>query len=207
MLHIDEQKVLQTSEGWIPAYLDGSEHRFGVMSIGFLLPTKDSAIVWRGPKKCAMIKQFIESVVWGDLDYLFIDTPPGTSDEHLAVIEALAGSSPSAVIVTTPQLVAISDVDKEISFCNTVELPIEGVIENMSGYKCGHCSHTTNIFSSGGGEQLAAKHSLKFLGRAHISPQFSRIIEKSYERPLDMVEEYSSCDLYPVFKAIFSEIK
>lgn len=197
------RKVMQTSSGWIPAYLDADEQRLAVMSIAFLLPKKDGAVVWRGPKKNAMIKQFVGSVAWGDLDYLFVDTPPGTSDEHLAIVEALQAYHPTAIIVTTPQLVAISDVEKEISFCGTVGLPILGVIENMSGYACKRCSHTTNIFSSGGGEQLAEKHALPFLGRIPINPDFSRMIEAE---DVDLVQAYRECSLYPTFKDILSSL-
>jgi Mrp family chromosome partitioning ATPase len=203
MLHIDDKKVMQTTSGWIPIYLD-TEQRFSAMSIGFLLPNKDSAVVWRGPKKNAMIKQFVESVSWGDLDVLVVDTPPGTSDEHLAIIEAFANhENISAVIVTTPQLVAIADVEKEIAFCKTVNLQVDGIIENMSGYKCKSCAHTTNIFSSGGGQQLAEKHGLKFLGKVPISPEFSRMIES---QSLDLLTEYSRHNLSLIFRDIFKKL-
>lgn len=203
MLHIDDNKVMQTASGWIPTYLD-TDSRFAVMSIGFLLPNKDSAVVWRGPKKNAMIKQFVESVAWGDLDLLIVDTPPGTSDEHLAIMEAFANhSNMSAVIVTTPQLVAISDVEKEIGFCRAVDLKIDGVIENMSGYQCRKCSHTTNIFSSGGGEQLAEKHGLPFLGKVPINPEFSKMIEQS---DLDLLVEYPKCEFSHTFKSMYSKL-
>jgi len=87
-----------------------------------------------------MIKQFLEDVCWGELDYLVIDTPPGTSDEHISIVEYLSNLSPIAVLVTTPQNVAISDVKKELNFCRKVNVPISGIIENMSGYVCPHCS-------------------------------------------------------------------
>jgi Mrp family chromosome partitioning ATPase len=129
------------------------------MSIGFLLTNKNDSVVWRGPKKNgnsytvsiipyviltsfqAMIKQFLQDVYWGELDYLLIDTPPGTSDEHIGIVEYLKEFNPDgAVIVTTPQGVAIADVRKEISFCKKVKLPILGVVENMSGFVCPHCA-------------------------------------------------------------------
>lgn len=203
MFHLQDQKVMQSSSGWVPVYAD-AERRLGVMSIGFLLPSSDSAVVWRGPKKNSMIAQFITNVAWGDLDYLIIDTPPGTSDEHLALVEALAShENVRAVIVTTPQLVAISDVEKEISFCKTVGFPIAGVIENMSGYVCQHCAHCTNIFSSGGGEQLAQKHELRFLGRVPICPAFIRLCERT---DTNIVTDYTSCDLYTTFDSIFTSL-
>jgi len=110
------------------------------MSIGFLLHSRDDAVIWRGPKKSAIIKQFLDDVVWGTLDYLVIDTPPGTSDEHLSTVEKLLPFHPTAIIVTTPQEVSLSDVIKEISFCRRINLPIVGLIENMSGFSCPHCA-------------------------------------------------------------------
>ncbi|KAI8093866.1 cytosolic Fe-S cluster assembly factor CFD1 [Halteromyces radiatus] len=140
MLGLDGKKVHQASQGWVPVYAD--EHqRLSCMSIGFLLASKNDSVVWRGPKKNAMIKQFLQDVYWGDLDYLLIDTPPGTSDEHIGVVEYLKAFQPDgAVIVTTPQAVAVADVRKELSFCRKVKLPILGVVENMSGYICPHCA-------------------------------------------------------------------
>jgi Mrp family chromosome partitioning ATPase len=111
------------------------------MSIGFLLPSKDDAIIWRGPRKNGLIKQFLTDVLWEDLDYLIIDTPPGTSDEHISIIQYLKKTRiAGAVIVTTPQEVALSDVRKEINFCKKTETPILGVVENMSGFVCPHCA-------------------------------------------------------------------
>lgn len=111
------------------------------MSLGFLLQNKDDAVIWRGPKKTAMIKQFLEDVAWGELDYLLIDTPPGTSDEHISVAENLRDYNPDgAVVVTTPQAVSLADVRKELNFCHKVKIPILGVVENMSGFVCPHCA-------------------------------------------------------------------
>jgi len=103
MLALEQSSVHQCDEGWVPVYVD-NDKKLSVMSIGFLLDSKNDPVVWRGPKKTAMIKQFLSDVVWGDLDYLVIDTPPGTSDEHLAVIESIKGKATGAVLVTTPQV-------------------------------------------------------------------------------------------------------
>ena len=112
----------------------------GVMSIGFLLNNPDDAVIWRGPRKNGLIKQFLTDVDWEDLDYLIIDTPPGTSDEHISIVQYLkTNENDGAVIVTTPQEVALSDVRKEISFCRKTNLNIIGVIENMSGLICPCC--------------------------------------------------------------------
>jgi Mrp family chromosome partitioning ATPase len=138
MLGLEGQEVHQSNQGWSPVYF---EDNLAVMSIGFLLPSKDDAIIWRGPRKNGLIKQFFTDVVWEDLDYLIIDTPPGTSDEHISVVQYLKKAKVTgAVIVTTPQEVSLSDVRKEINFCRKTETPIIGVVENMTGFVCPHCN-------------------------------------------------------------------
>lgn len=170
MLGLMGQDVHQSSEGWSPVYVAGDDH-LAVMSIGFMLPKQDDAIIWRGPRKNGLIKQFLTDVNWGPLDCLFIDTPPGTSDEHLSIVTYLAESSmDGAVIVTTPQEVSLMDVRKEINFCKKVNLPVIGVIENMSGYVCPNCSHEAHIFSpsTGGAEAMCKQMGVPFLGRVPL---------------------------------------
>eukprot|EP01112_Ceratiomyxa_fruticulosa_P019224 TRINITY_DN6262_c1_g1_i1.p1 TRINITY_DN6262_c1_g1~~TRINITY_DN6262_c1_g1_i1.p1 ORF type:complete len:272 (-),score=59.58 TRINITY_DN6262_c1_g1_i1:110-925(-) len=170
LLGMEGREVHKSSVGWVPVYGDESQ-RLAVMSIQFLLNERDAPVIWRGPKKLTMIRSFLDDVCWGELDYLIIDTPPGTSDEHIAVCEHLHKYNPDgAVIVTTPQQVSLNDVRKEISFCRKLELPILGVIENMSGYVCPHCEECTNIFSSEGGRLLAEETHTKFLGKIPIDP-------------------------------------
>uniref|UniRef100_G3UF30 NUBP iron-sulfur cluster assembly factor 1, cytosolic n=1 Tax=Loxodonta africana TaxID=9785 RepID=G3UF30_LOXAF len=116
------------------------EDNLGVMSVGFLLSSPDDAVIWRGPKKNGMIKQFLRDVDWGEIDYLIVDTPPGTSDEHLSVVHYLSAAHiDGAVVITTPQEISLQDVRKEINFCHKVKLPIIGVVENMSGFVCPKC--------------------------------------------------------------------
>lgn len=161
--------------GWIPIYKDDAK-RLAIMSIGFLLETRNDPIIWRGPKKTSMIRQFIKDIEWGDLDYLIIDTPPGTSDEHITVVEcmkdpALEVNCDGVVIVTTPQEISLEDVRKEITFCHKTGIDILGIIENMSGFVCPTCNECTNIFSSGGGELLADKAGIPLLGTLPIDPR------------------------------------
>ena len=145
-----------------------------VMSIAYLLPSDKDAVVWRGPKKDAMIKQFVTDVNWGPLDYLIVDTPPGTSDEHLTLCEVLRDFHPAgAVVVTTPQDVSTDDVKKELSFCHKLELRCLGIVENMSGFVCPYCAHCTDIFSKGGGRKLAEMYEVAFLGAIPIDPNLS----------------------------------
>jgi Mrp family chromosome partitioning ATPase len=146
-----------------------------VMSIGFLLPDPDAAVVWRGPLKMGIIKQFLRDVDWGELDYLLIDSPPGTGDEPLSICQLIPDAD-GAIIVTTPQEVALADVRKSITFCKTVGMPVLGVIENMSGFVCPKCGEVTDIFKSGGGEQMALELGVAFLGSIPID---ARVVEAS----------------------------
>ncbi len=140
-----------------------------VMSIGFLLRSPDDAVIWRGPLKMGVIKQFLRDVEWGDLDYLVVDSPPGTGDEPLSICQ-LMPEADGAVVVTTPQDVAVTDVRKCITFCRQVKMPVLGVVENMSGFVCPHCGKTTDLFKAGGGERMAAEMGVPFLGRIPIDP-------------------------------------
>jgi Mrp family chromosome partitioning ATPase len=171
-----ESKIHQSSQGWIPVYTDATK-TLGVVSLGFLLQNKDEPVIWRGPKKNAMIQQFVNDVFWGDVDYLLIDTPPGTSDEHISVCGYIKEFNPKAIVVTTPQGVSLSDVRREINFCKKVDIPIIGLVENMSGFVCPHCRECTDLFSSGGGEKLATELSIPFFGRIPIDPQLTQLME------------------------------
>ena len=147
------------------------------MSIGFMLSSEDEAVIWRGPKKNGMIKQFLRDVYWNELDYLIIDTPPGTSDEHLSLSQYLqvAGIS-GAVIVTTPQELSLLDVRKEINFCKKLGIPIIGVVQNMHGFVCPNCDKSSLIFypSTGGAELMASQMDVPFLGSIPLDPRLAR---------------------------------
>jgi len=132
MMGLEGHKIHQDSFGWSPVFCS---ENLSVMSIGFLLAESNNAIIWRGVKKNALIKQFIRDVNWGALDYLIIDTPPGTSDEHISIVQSLrlpGHCALGALIVTTPQEMSLQDVRKEINFCKKLEVPIVGIVENMS---------------------------------------------------------------------------
>jgi len=150
----------------VPAEAAANLH---VMSIGFLLKDRDTALIWRGPMKIGVIQQFLRDTQWGDLDILVVDCPPGTGDEPLSVAQLL-GDADGAVVVTTPQQVAVSDVRKSIVFCRKIGLPVLGVIENMSGFVCPHCGQTSDIFKRGGGEAMCTDLGVPFLGRIPIDP-------------------------------------
>ncbi len=140
-----------------------------VMSIGFLLQDRDDAVIWRGPLKMNVIRQFLADVEWGDLDFLIVDSPPGTGDEPLSICQLL-GHAEGAVVVTTPQELALADVRKCINFCHKLDIPVLGVVENMSGFACPKCGEVTDVFGSGGGESMAGDMAVPFLGRIPIDP-------------------------------------
>ncbi|KAM9929692.1 hypothetical protein OXX59_001017 [Metschnikowia pulcherrima] len=218
MFGVESKQVRQAANGWVPVSVynntkDPSKGSISLMSLGFLLGSRDSSVVWRGPKKTAMIRQFLKDTVWNNgkpLDYLLIDTPPGTSDEHIAIAEELRWAQPldGAIVVTTPQQVATADVRKEINFCKKVNFAVLGVVENMSGYICPHCADCTNIFSSGGGKLLCDSLNLDFLGKIPIDPTFVELIEMqdSDTSGKNLLELYETSNLRPVMAEIVEKV-
>ena len=168
MMGLEGQEIHQSNEGWSPVYVDDN---LAVMSVGFLLPNKDDAVIWRGPRKNGLIKQFLTDVVWDNLDYLIIDTPPGTSDEHISIIKYLKQADlDGAVVITTPQEVSLLDVRKELNFCLKTETNIIGVVENMSGFVCPHCKQESQIFPpvSGGAKAMCEEINCELLGQVPL---------------------------------------
>jgi ATP-binding protein involved in chromosome partitioning len=165
MLGLEGQKIFSEGESLRPVERGGLK----VMSVGFLLERREDPVIWRGPLKMGVIRQFLQEVEWGDLDYLVVDAPPGTGDEPLSVCQ-LIGEADGAVIVTTPQEVALGAVRKCISFCRKLELRVLGVVENMSGFLCPHCGRRTDIFLADGGRRMAEQMGVPFLGRIPLEP-------------------------------------
>ena len=169
MLGVDDRRptaAMGPVDGILPIEAGG---RLRVMSIGFFLNKEEDAIIWRGPMKHGLMKQFLGEVRWGSLDYLIIDLPPGTGDEALSIAHLIKRID-GALIVTTPQDVALLDSKKSISFCRELKIPRIGVIENMSGMLCPHCGKEINLFKVGGGEKIAKKMKVPFLGRVPLDP-------------------------------------
>ena len=148
-----------------------------VISIAFMLDSPDTPVIWRGPLKMTVIRQFLADVNWGGLDYLIIDAPPGTGDEPLSVCQLIKDVT-GAIIVTTPQEISLLDVKKSISFVKQLNVPITGIIENMSGFICPHCGKSVDIFKTGGGQRMAHSLKIPFLGSIPIEPG---IVEASDE--------------------------
>ena len=167
MFGIEDERLDVVDEKLIPVLVPPS---LKVVSMAFLLPSKDDAVVWRGPVKMTAIRQFLEDVDWGDLDYLVVDMPPGTGDEAISIIQ-LIPTADGMVIVTTPQDVALLDSRKSITFSAQANIPIIGLIENMSGFICPHCGEKTDIFKSGGGVATAKNLNIQFLGAVPIEPR------------------------------------
>ena len=237
---VEDVKVMSTPRGWLPISIHAADPAkgigsLGVMSIGFLLHDRGDAVIWRGPKKTTMVKQFLSDVYWGEVDYLLIDTPPGTGDEHIALAEVLLrntmpGQVAGAVAVTTPQKIATADVRKELNFCAKTGLPVIGVVENMAGFVCTNCSECTYIFSNGGGRKLADDFAVKFLGSVPIDPQFALLMEtgrvptypsgtllnghdmstpdgiSTETAESQLVEKYKHCSLSAIFGTIATDV-
>jgi len=197
ILGVEGEQVHQSGAGWSPVYV---QDNLCVMSIGFLLGSLDDAVIWRGPRKIGLIKQFLREVDWGTQDVLLIDTPPGTSDEHLASAEFVP--NPFAILVTTPQEVALQDVRKELDCCRRLKIPVIGVVENMSGFVCPKCSKGSEIFppDSGGAEKFCKENGLKLLGRFPLDPKVGQCCDEG----VNFIEEFPNA---PTTLAYLSAVK
>ena len=166
ILGIENKKPEITPEGIRPVE---ALPNLKVMSMSFFLPDADSPVIWRGPMKMGAIKQFLSDVCWGDLEYLIVDLPPGTGDEPLSIAQLIPDSD-GAVIVTTPQDLAMVSVRKSVNFVRKMNIPIIGIVENMSGFTCPHCNTTIDIFKTGGGYKTSMDFMIPFLGKIPLDP-------------------------------------
>ncbi len=171
MLNLENKHILAEGENILP--LEYSKN-LGVVSIASMLENPDTAVIWRGPLKISVIKQFIANVKWNELDWLIIDSPPGTGDEPLTVAQLIKDAQ--ALIVTTPQEVSLMDIRKSVDFCKKINMKIVGIVENMSYLICPKCGERIEIFKTGGGKKTAEKLNLKFLGAIPMEPE---IVENS----------------------------
>lgn len=154
--------TLHGSQFGMTPVITGEHGNVSVVSVGFLLSSDSDAVIWRGPKKNALIKQFLRDIQWDQLDYLLVDTPPGTSDEHLALAQLISPIS-GAILVTTPQEVAWQDVRKEIDFCRKTHIPIIGLVVNMAGFVCGACGKGSEVFGVTRIREYAAEKGIPIL--------------------------------------------
>jgi len=173
-----------------------------VVSLGFMLQDANTPVIWRGPAKHGVIRQFVDQVLWSSLDYLVVDCPPGTGDETLSVVQVL-GRCEGAIVVTTPQDVAIADVRRCLSFCRELKVPIMGVLENMSGLVCPYCGKRIDVFGSGGGEALAGEFQVPFLGGVPLDPELT--LRSDAGRPIveDAPDAPTAQAMARVFESLF----
>lgn len=173
---LNDEKIHLSNAGWSPIYV---KDNLSVMSCAFMLESESEAVVWRGPKKNGLIKQFLRDVDWDELDYLLIDTPPGTSDEHLSIINYLknCASLRGAILITTPQEASLIDVRKQIDFCERVKLNIIGLVKNMCRFSCVKCSHQIEIFKASAKEnveKVCEQRNLKLLANIPLDPVITK---------------------------------
>jgi len=192
VLNLENARITLDNENIIPVEM---MNNLKIMSIGFLLRGSSDAVIWRGPMKYKIIKQFLKDVDWGSLDFLIIDSPPGTGDEPLSIVQLLENCT-GAIIVTTPQEVALSDVRKGITFCRNLNVNVLGVIENMSGFICPKCGYKTDIFKTGGGEKMAEEMNVPFLGKIPIDPA----IVEACDSGKPYIQEYKESQAALAFK-------
>ncbi len=167
MVGLEGRRLEASNLGIIPLT---TQDGIKVVSLGFLLEDQDSPIIWRGPLKHSAIRQLVGEVLWGDLDFLLVDLPPGTGDEPLSVAQVIKDLDGS-IIVTTPQDVALLDSRKTVNFSKKLDVPVLGIVENMSGFRCPSCGVEINLFKIGGGERAAKELNVDFLGRVPIDPR------------------------------------
>lgn len=173
LFDVQHERMNGTEAGLLPLEVAGVK----LVSIGLLLDDENRAIIWRGPAKMGVLKQLLEESVWGELDYLIMDFPPGTGDEILSACQLTTGDK-SAVVVTTPQEVSLADCRKCLDFCNQVEVPVVGIVENMSGFVCPDCNNRHALFSSGGGVKLAERYELPLLAELPMDPAFMQSCDR-----------------------------
>ncbi len=199
MLGIEGQLIQPAANGQGLRPVDA--HGVKAITMASLLEDADTPVIWRGPLKMGAIKQFLGEIDWGNLDYLIIDSPPGTGDEPLSVCQ-LIPEADGSIIVTTPQDVALIDSRKTVRFSEALKIPVLGIIENMSGFKCPHCGKPIDLFKTGGGEKAANSLNVPFLGRIPIDPE---IVETGDDgRPY--IYDYAKMEAGEAMQKIVDEI-
>ncbi len=173
-----------------------------MVSMGLLLPDKDTAVIWRGPLKIKLIKQFIQDVNWGEPDYMVVDLPPGTGDEPLSIAQEFKGVD-GAVVVTTPQGLALLDSRKAVDFARKLNIPVLGIVENMSGLICPHCGEKIDLFKTGGGKKAAGELNVPFLGAVPIDPKIVELTDEG----VPYMEKFKDSEAGKSFQSIADKIK
>ncbi len=175
--------------------------RLKVMSMAFLTLTSDDPVIWRGPMKMSAVRQFLGDAEWGELDYLICDLPPGTSDETLDLLQLIPDEN--VIVVTTPQEVALMDARKTIKMANVMDRKILGIIENMSGFKCPHCSEYIDLYPPGGAEKASTDFNIQLLGKI----PFEIEVSQQGDQGLPFILKYPESNSTKAFKAIVEKIR
>lgn len=202
MLGLENERCVCKDDLLLPVEVDGIK----VMSVGFFFAQQEEALIWRGPRKTALIQQFVHGTDWGELDYLVIDSPPGTGDEPLSVCQAVSDID-GAVIVTTPQRVAVNDVKRSVTFCERLQLPVLGVVENMSGFVCPKCGEVTQILPPGGGQAIAASMGIPFLGAIPMTPDLALAADNGKVYVNNQTDSPSAITLMEIARSIAQRAK
>ena len=199
MLGLKGKKIDLGPTGMLPPQ---SPEGIGVISMDFLLPNDEAPVIWRGPLKMKAISQFLEDVIWGDLDYLLVDLPPGTGDESLSILQLLPEMD-GVIIVTIPSEVSQSVVKKSVTFARRMNVPILGIIENMSGLVCPHCKKIIDVFSKGGGEKIAKEMNVDLLGSIPLDPK----IASDSDKGVPFILQHPDSPASDVFTRIVEDIE
>ena len=197
MLGLYQMPLVQNEGSIEPVYAGNLK----VMSIGFILNNEDDALIWRGPMKMGVIKQLLGDVEWGELDYLIVDCPPGTGDEPLSIVQLIKDPD-GAVVVTTPQRVAAVDVRKSLTFCRKLDVPVLGILENMSGFSCPKCGEVSEIFRTGSGQKMATDFDIPFLGALPIDPA----IVAACDGGVPFIQQYENTETAKLMKTLMAPI-
>lgn len=198
VLGIDKERLMSMNNKIIPvAVLPNLK----AISIGFLLENQDTAVIWRGPLKTKLIRQFIDDVDWGEPEYMVIDLPPGTGDEPLSIAQEFQNVD-GAIIVTTPQELSLLDSRKAVDFAKKLNIPVIGVIENMSGLRCPHCGKMIYLFKEGGGEKAAKQLNVPFLGKVPIDPEIVELTDKG----VPFIKALKDSDTYKAMMEIVDKV-
>jgi ATP-binding protein involved in chromosome partitioning len=199
MLDFENAQVTGNEEGIFP--VEVIPH-LKIISMGLFLSDHDTPVIWRGPLKMGAIRQFLEEVLWGELDYLIVDLPPGTGDEPLSIAQLIPDND-GTIIVTTPQDVALLDSRKAVNFAIAINMPVIGIIENMSGLVCPNCGETIDLFKTGGGEKASKELGITFLGRIPIDPKIVQNCDDG--KPFILADPKSDAAI--IFKEIVTKIE
>ena len=202
LLGVQDGRLESDGEMIVPVKVN---ENLSAISMAFLLEDRDTPIVWRGPMKMSAIKQFLGEVAWGDLDFLVIDLPPGTGDEPLTVAQLIPEGA-WAIVVTTPQDLALLDSRKAIRFAEALKMNVAGVVENMAGLSCPHCNETIDLFKIGGGETAAEEMGVNFLGRIPIDPHMVKMGDLGQPYVIQEPEEAAPRAFHEIAKNLEEQI-